>query len=684
LALGCKQQSVAQRDSAKLKTSLSLLAIVHSLPVTKSNAAIELEESDLRVGLKSSQIAMSIVLITVLTALGFAALRNAEARDREAAFLTQVEIATGALLDAQQSVVILTDAINRSLEINTAVGIQDALANTEAAIEAVDAADPAGIEVFSSEFYEGLITLKTANFNNLSSRAEINFARSQIVSDSRVWLNRYQTTAVQKVRELAIDRATNERNQAALLLITLFMSVWLLTWIGISVGRSYRKAREIITSEELKVASARSALQHASDQLTYQATHDSLTGLPNRNALAIELAQAIENSDSAPLAVFFCDLDRFKIVNDSLGHTLGDELLVEAAGRIVKAVDESTFVSRFGGDEFVILVRDVENQSAAIRVAERIVRALAKPFDVQGADAFIGASVGIAISSAGSTANQLLANADAAMYRAKVSPNHIQVYEQTGTPFSARFDTENALRHAIENKELVVHWQPIVNLKNGQVHTLEALLRWDRPGSGLLMPAEFMAIAEDTGIIVDIGKWVIASACTTGALTDDRSVAVNVSARQLRDVNLVDDLREILKNSKLPPEKLIIEVTEHTVIDPKIVNAPLQRIRELGVRVALDDFGTGYSSLSLLDRLPVDIVKLDRSFMRNLIESPTSQAIVKSLVNLTSALDMMLIVEGVETDTQRRLLRSLGVQHGQGFWFGQPEPGRLLRSRASE
>ncbi|MEY3408034.1 MAG: hypothetical protein RL038_1095 [Actinomycetota bacterium] len=648
-----------------------------------SNPAQEATANDLKVGLKASQIAVSMVLITVLAALGFAAFQNAEARDRETAYLSQVEVTTGLMLKAQEEVLNLSDEVAQALEKSDFTEVTSHIIDVELAISNISTVDPAAQDVISNDFFEALNVIKL-QANSPSSVREIALsARTKMVTDTRLWLNRYQTAAVSNLRELSSVRANNERNQAVLLLLTLFMSVWLLTWIGISVGKSYRRARRIINDEESKVASARSALKHATDQLTYQATHDSLTGLPNRNALSQELAEAIKK-ETELFGIFFCDLDRFKIVNDSLGHTLGDELLVEAALRISKAIRTDDFVCRFGGDEFVVISRKLENAEAAERLAERIIRALAKPFDVRGEDAFIGASIGIALSSPNATASQLLANADAAMYKAKAASNHIKIWQDSANKFSEHFDTENALRKAVPNKELLIHWQPIVSLKNGQVHTLEALMRWDRPGSGLLLPADFIGIAEDSGLIVDIGKWVIQSACATAALSDDRSVAVNVSSRQLRDVNFVDDLSEILRVTGLAPERLILEVTEQTVIDPKVVNAPLQRVHELGVRIALDDFGTGYSSLSLLDQLPVDIVKLDRSFLKNLIESAAAQAVVKSLVQLTSALGMMLIVEGVESDVQRRLLRSLGVQNGQGYWFGQPEPGRLLRSRASE
>jgi diguanylate cyclase (GGDEF)-like protein len=390
---------------------------------------------------------------------------------------------------------------------------------------------------------------------------------------------------------------------------------------------------------------------------------------------------AIKDSENPNLYIFFCDLDRFKVVNDSLGHQIGDELLIEAASRVVKAIGDDGYVGRFGGDEFVIVCEGLEDSSAAMRIAERISRAIAKPFDMHGEDAFIGVSIGIATARADSNAQQLLRDADVAMYRAKAaSGSRIEFFDTAGDMFTYRFDTENALRKALSSNQFLLHWQPIVNLKNSQVHTLEALIRWERPGVGLLLPKEFMAIAEDSGLIIDIGRWVIAAACSAGALTDDRSVAVNISARQLRDVKFVDDLRDILAETGLPPERLILEITEHMVIDSGVVTPPLQRIRELGVHVALDDFGTGYSSLALLPKLPVDIVKLDRAFMKDITSNEATQAVVKSIVQLTSALNVMLIVEGVESDAQRKLLRSLGVVHGQGYWFGQPEPGRLVAS----
>lgn len=646
---------------------------------SSSNPATD-EPVELRFGIRTAQIATGLVLIALLGALGFAALQNADARDREVAFLTRAESSTTQVFSNQRLATALVSALDdwRTSRSDTS-RVETAAAALRTALEQGSNSDQLIADLVNEDFLSALTTVDRIISNPLAvSDEEALSSRSTISRESRLWLTDYQTAAVTQLRELSTVRANNERNQAILLLTCLALSVWLLLWIGISVGKAYRRARQIILNEEAKVASARSALKHASDQLSYQAMHDALTGLPNRTYLMETLTTALANNPTPPVTVFFCDLDRFKVVNDSLGHSIGDELLVQAAGRLAKTLRDEDFVGRFGGDEFVVICNDVEDRAGALRIAERISRAMSRPFEMQGQQAFIGVSIGITTSRHDSTANQLLRDADVAMYRAKALPSsNIEFFDAAGDRYSLRFDTENALRNAITNNELLLHWQPIVNLKSGQVHTLEALVRWERPGSGLLLPGEFMGIAEESGLIVDVGRWVISAACSAGALTDDRSVSVNVSARQLRDVNFVDDLRDILQESGLPAERLILELTEHTLIEAAVVSAPLRRVRELGVRVALDDFGTGYSSLALLPRLPVDIIKLDRSFLKEVTTSEATQAIIKSLVTLAAAINVTLIVEGVESDAQRKTLRSLGVQNGQGYWFGAPEPARV-------
>lgn len=634
-----------------------------------------------RIGLRTSHAATAVVLVTLLAALGVSAFRNADARDRETQYLVSVESTASAILTAQrntQEFIELYDDLYLGQEVSTTT--KGLAAKILFQIDNFDAKDEIAADVVSNEFRNALGVLSGTIEDRFSYDPGGTSARAVVLRESRNWLADYQSRAVAKVRVLAEVRATNERNQAILLFMCLALSVWLLSWISFSVAQAYQRSRSIISAERAKVESARAALQHATDQLSHQARHDSLTSLPNRTTLKEKINELLKANPKVKVVVFFCDLDRFKLVNDSLGHVTGDEILAEAAGRIAKTVGEEDFVARFGGDEFVVVSTQVEDREAGLRIAERLTRSLSKPFIVDGQEIHIGVSIGIATSNDDSNANQLLRNADIAMYRAKAQSNsNVKYFEELGDSFSRRLDTENALRKAITNNELLLHWQPIVNLKNSQVHTLEALVRWRRGEDILLMPKDFMAIAEDTGLIVELGRWVIREACAAGALTEDRSVSVNVSASQLRDVRFVEDLRDILAETALAPERLIIEVTEHTVIDPSIVNQPLKRVRELGCKVALDDFGTGYSSLGLLNQLPVDIVKLDRTFTKDLADSDAKQAIVKALVQLTNALNMMLVVEGVESDAQRKTLRSLGVLHGQGYWFGEPEPGRLAK-----
>ncbi len=643
-------------------------------PAEESNSI-----ESIRIGLRTSHAATAVVLVTLLAALGVSAFKNADARDRETQYLVSVEETASSILSTQrntQQFIELYDDMYYGQEVATTTN--GLASNISFQIEKFAAKDEIAADVVTAEFRDAFAILTGTLKEKFTYTPLSQSARAVVLRESRNWLAEYQSRAVTKVRTLAEVRATNERNQAILLFMCLALSVWLLTWISISVAQAYQKSRSIISSERANVESARAALQHATDQLSHQAKHDALTNLPNRTSLKEKITELLASNST--VVVFFCDLDRFKLVNDSLGHVTGDEILAEASGRIAKAVGEGDFVSRFGGDEFVVVSTQVEDREAGLRIAERLTRALSKPFLVEGKEIHIGVSIGISTSNSDSNANQLLRNADIAMYRAKAQSNsNVKHYEELGDSFSKRLDTENALRKAITNNELLLHWQPIVNLKNGQVHTLEALVRWRRGEDVLLMPKDFMAIAEDTGLIVDLGRWVIKEACAAGALTDDRSVSVNVSASQLRDVRFVEDLRDILAETALSPERLIIEVTEHTVIDPAIVNQPLKRVRELGCKVALDDFGTGYSSLGLLNQLPVDIVKLDRTFTKELADSDAKQAIVKALVQLTNALNMMLVVEGIESDAQRKTLRSLGVQHGQGYWFGEPEPGRLAK-----
>jgi len=635
---------------------------------------------DLGGGLRSSHIAAGLVLVVLLAALGFSAVANADARDQETAYLTTVEeTASTILLAQQQTLDVFSRAESEIGNASASDALVSALDKLSRQVNRFGIEDEVAGGIVTEDFQSTLTEMRLWENTPISSTI-LTIYRNQMVPEARRWLADYQSMAVEKIKVLASARAVNERNQAILLFTSLALFVSLLSWISISVAKTYRKAKLLISDEESKVSSAKTALAHATNQLSYQAKHDALTNLPNRIALYEKLSQFLADEPDN-VVVYFCDLDRFKVVNDSRGHAVGDELLVAAAGRLAKSVSDGDFLARFGGDEFVVISKTPMDRDSILRTAERFIRQLSKPFDIDDYEAYIGLSVGIATSKPTSSVNQLLRDADIAMYRAKGRPGlHITFYDEIGERLSRQLDTENALRQAIVRNELVLHWQPIVNLKNSQVHTMEALLRWRHPNGELLLPQEFLSVAEDSGLIVQMGQWVLRNACMAGSLTDDRNVSVNVSARQLQEVTFVDDLMSILSATNFAPERLIIEVTENSLIDTTLVGGPLTRVRELGCKIALDDFGSGYSSLGLLERLPVDIIKLDRAFVKEVATSEASQAIIKSLVQLANALGMMFIAEGVETDAQRKVLRSLGVLNAQGYWFGQPEASRLQTS----
>jgi diguanylate cyclase (GGDEF)-like protein len=635
---------------------------------------------DLGGGLRSSHIAAGLVLVVLLAALGFSAVANADARDQETAYLTTVEeTASTILLAQQQTLDVFSRAESEIGNASASDALVSALDKLSRQVNRFGIEDEVAGDIVTEDFQSTLTEMRLWENTPISSTT-LTIYRNQMVPEARRWLADYQSMAVEKIKVLASARAVNERNQAILLFTSLALFVSLLSWISISVAKTYRKAKLLISDEESKVSSAKTALAHATNQLSYQAKHDALTNLPNRIALYEKLSQFLADEPDN-VVVYFCDLDRFKVVNDSRGHAVGDELLVAAAGRLAKSVSDGDFLARFGGDEFVVISKTPMDRDSILRTAERFIRQLSKPFDIDDYEAYIGLSVGIATSKPTSSVNQLLRDADIAMYRAKGRPGlHITFYDEIGERLSRQLDTENALRQAIVRNELVLHWQPIVNLKNSQVHTMEALLRWRHPNGELLLPQEFLSVAEDSGLIVQMGQWVLRNACMAGSLTDDRNVSVNVSARQLQEVTFVDDLMSILSATNFAPERLIIEVTENSLIDTTLVGGPLTRVRELGCKIALDDFGSGYSSLGLLERLPVDIIKLDRAFVKDVATSEASQAIIKSLVQLANALGMMFIAEGVETDAQRKVLRSLGVLNAQGYWFGQPEASRLQTS----
>ena len=419
-------------------------------------------------------------------------------------------------------------------------------------------------------------------------------------------------------------------------------------------------------------------------QLTHQAFHDALTGLPNRALFADRVMHAVSRRQAAPhsLAVIVLDLDDFKNVNDTLGHLAGDELLREASRRLEISIRPADTLARFGGDEFAILLEDVSDTSATIVVADRILDAFKRPVTVQGREVTISASLGIAMNATSfETADELMRNADVAMYRAKAAGKRRRELFDPEMFAAAmnRLELKDDLQHAVKRGQLRLHFQPIVDLATGSVTGIEALVRWQHHSRGLLAPNRFIALAEETGLIDGIGRWVLRHACeqaarwSTSPSPGGMPVAVNLSAHQLRDRGLVADVSAALRNAGLPADRLTLEITESILIDdPDAAVEQLRALKSLGVRVAIDDFGTGYSSLSYLTRFPIDTLKIDRSFVASLASEPDGNTVARIIVELGHALGLEVIAEGVERDDQVANLLDLGCRHGQGYLFSRP------------
>ena len=425
-------------------------------------------------------------------------------------------------------------------------------------------------------------------------------------------------------------------------------------------------------------------------RLDHQAVHDGLTRLPNRllfvDRLGVALARA-RRTDTVH-AVLFIDLDHFKVVNDSLGHSAGDEVLLEVAARLDEVVRANDTVSRFGGDEFTVLAEDLVSESAALMLAARIAESLSRPARVQSRDIALSASIGIALTRGRESAEHLLRDADAAMYLAKErGRGRVEVFDGAlREQVMARLEVENDLRLAIERGELVTHFQPKVRIDTGTIVGVEALVRWQHPERGLVPPNDFIALAEETGLIFALGEWVLRDACAQAArwsgLTPDGeplTVSVNLSRRQLEQPDLVEVVERALADTGLEPVRLCLEITESAVMrDLDTSISTLRRLKELGLRLAIDDFGVGFSSLSQLKHLPpVDMLKIDKSFVDNIATSD-DRAIVAAILSLAGALGLTTVAEGVEIPEQAAELSSLGCELAQGFLFARPQPPEAL------
>jgi diguanylate cyclase (GGDEF)-like protein len=426
-------------------------------------------------------------------------------------------------------------------------------------------------------------------------------------------------------------------------------------------------------------------LQESKDHFRHAAFHDALTNLPNRALLSENLKFVLERTkqhEDYQFAVLFLDVDRFKNVNDSLGHSIGDQLLIAIARRLESCSRQVDVVARLGGDEFAILLDAISGPEQAIAMAQRIQETLQSPFNLSGAEVFTTASIGIALSSTGyDHCENILRDADTAMYRAKAQGKACYEVFDKGmhTRAVSLLQMENDLRRALEREELCVYYQPIVSLENGQLAGFEALIRWQHPERGFISPSEFIPLAEETGMIVPLGLWILRRACQQlyqwqSQSSTNRSLfmSVNLSAKQVAQADLVLQISQVLEETHIDPSHLKLEITESAVMDAEVAVQLLMRLKALGVQLSIDDFGTGYSSLGYLHKFPLDTLKIDRSFVVGVGEASEDNEIVRTVVSLAENMGMDVVAEGVETVGHLTQLRELRCQYGQGYLFSRP------------
>jgi diguanylate cyclase (GGDEF)-like protein len=440
------------------------------------------------------------------------------------------------------------------------------------------------------------------------------------------------------------------------------------------------------------------ARKQAEENLLYVATHDTLTGLPNRYMFNQRFAHALNNAQRyrKSMALLFLDLDRFKFINDTLGHPFGDRVLTEVAGRLRLCLRESDTIARFGGDEFVALIEDFAAPGDIVSVAQKILHALRWPFLLEGETCHVTASIGIGLyPNDGADFASLLKSADIAAYRAKEQGknNYLFYSEEMNDHLSARIAKETRLQGALERNEFVLHYEPKVEINTGRITGMEALIRWQHPDLGLLAPAEFIGLAENSGLIVPIGAWVLRTACAQNQALQGRgpaplTVSVNLSARQFEDKHLLREIERALNESALKPGNLELEITESMVMrDIQGSKKILDGIKSMGIRLAIDDFGTGYSSLASIKRFPFDCIKIDRSFIKDIPQDPDDVAITQAIIAMAHSLRLKVVAEGVETREQLDFLTEHGCHEFQGHYFRKPQPAedftKLLRENVA-
>jgi len=443
------------------------------------------------------------------------------------------------------------------------------------------------------------------------------------------------------------------------------------------------KNRELNRTLEEKVLERTKELQASMEEIQYLATHDTLTGLPNRSMFSQLLNYAIKTAQryQRQFAVLFIDLDRFKIINDTLGHDAGDQLLQEIATRLKQSLRAVDVVARMGGDEFVILIEEVSDSNQVATVAHKILTSVIKPITLMGQESRITASIGISMYPKDAEDEQtLMKNADIAMYLGKEEgKNNYQFYSKDIQSKSLeRLSIETNLRFALERNELSLHYQAQVDFKTNVIKGVEALLRWQNPYLGSVTPTQFIPVAEESGLIIPIGRWVLKTACAQNVAWQKQGLpavcmSINLSRRQLMDENLIDDIRTALNDSGMAPNLLELDITEGTVMhNPAHIISILAKIKSMGVRLAIDDFGTGYSSLAKIQHFPIDTLKIDRSFVRNIPKDAEDRAITEAIIAMGKTLGLNVVAEGVETEEQMNFLKEHSCDEMQGFYFSKP------------